>query len=38
MTARWREAGTQGVRPSIEAMTRVKSLVVNLRERDLRAL
>jgi glyceraldehyde-3-phosphate dehydrogenase (NADP+) len=27
--------GTQGVRPSIEAMTRVKSLVVNLREKDL---
>ncbi|WP_424534014.1 aldehyde dehydrogenase family protein [Sphaerisporangium viridialbum] len=29
--------GTQGVKPSIEAMTRVKSLVVNLRERDLAA-
>ncbi|WP_433496644.1 aldehyde dehydrogenase family protein [Sphaerimonospora sp. CA-214678] len=27
--------GTQGVRPSIEAMTRVKSLVVNLRAKDL---
>lgn len=27
--------GTQGVRPSIEAMTRVKSLVVNLRDKDL---
>jgi glyceraldehyde-3-phosphate dehydrogenase (NADP+) len=27
--------GTQGVRPAIEAMTRVKSLVVNLREKDL---
>ncbi|MFD7407861.1 aldehyde dehydrogenase family protein [Streptomyces sp. NPDC059866] len=29
--------GTQGVRPSIEAMTRVKSLVVNLRAPDLGA-
>ena len=29
--------GTQGVGPSIEAMTRVKSLVVNLREKDLHA-
>lgn len=29
--------GTQGVRPAIEAMTRVKSLVVNLREKDLAA-
>jgi hypothetical protein len=29
--------GTQGVRPSIEAMTRVKSLVVNLREPDLQS-
>jgi glyceraldehyde-3-phosphate dehydrogenase (NADP+) len=29
--------GTQGVRPSIDAMTRVKSLVVNLREMDLRS-
>ncbi|MGI5159186.1 aldehyde dehydrogenase family protein [Microbispora sp. CA-102843] len=27
--------GTQGVRPSIEAMTRVKSLVVNLRAKNL---
>lgn len=27
--------GTQGVKPSLEAMTRVKSLVVNLHERDL---
>lgn len=27
--------GTQGVRPSIEAMTRVKSLVINLRDQDL---
>jgi glyceraldehyde-3-phosphate dehydrogenase (NADP+) len=30
--------GTQGVRPAIEAMTRVKSLVVNLRHKDLAAL
>jgi glyceraldehyde-3-phosphate dehydrogenase (NADP+) len=30
--------GTQGVRPAIEAMTRVKSLVVNLRQKDLAAL
>ncbi len=30
--------GTQGVRPSLEAMTRVKSLVVNVREKDLAAL
>lgn len=29
--------GTQGVRPSIDAMTRVKSLVVNLRDADLRS-
>jgi glyceraldehyde-3-phosphate dehydrogenase (NADP+) len=27
--------GTQGVRPAIEAMTRVKSLVLNLRAKDL---
>ncbi|MEY9211742.1 aldehyde dehydrogenase family protein [Thermobifida halotolerans] len=30
--------GTQGVRPSIEAMTRVKSLVVNLHAKDLAAV
>jgi glyceraldehyde-3-phosphate dehydrogenase (NADP+) len=29
--------GTQGVRPAIEAMTRVKSLVINVRPMDLNA-
>jgi glyceraldehyde-3-phosphate dehydrogenase (NADP+) len=29
--------GTQGVRPSLDAMTRVKSLVINLRPKDLGA-
>jgi glyceraldehyde-3-phosphate dehydrogenase (NADP+) len=30
--------GTQGVRPAIESMTRVKSLVINLRDKDLTAV